>query len=138
MGQPPKYRNKSNFLFAQFCKKYGFSNVFWNFSKAGHGKGAADGIVGVLKRSCNAKVAGGIDITDVASFVKAVSEIKVKLFRIEEEDIVKIKMTLPETLKPVPGNMKLHQIIWTHLNEESICLRELSCDTLFLRRFSLN
>lgn len=56
------------------------------------------------------------------------SDIKVKLFQIEEEDIVKIENTLPKTLKPVPGTMKLHQIIWKHSDGESIHLRDLSCD----------
>ncbi|CAH1099076.1 unnamed protein product [Psylliodes chrysocephalus] len=82
-----------------------------------------------IQRSCDAKLAGRTDTTDVASFVKVVSDIKVKLFQIEEADIVKIEKTLPKTLKPVPGTMKLHQIIWTHLDEETIYLRELSCDT---------
>jgi len=44
-GPTTQYKQKLNFYF--FCTKiqsYGFTSGTWNFSKSGHGKGAADGV----------------------------------------------------------------------------------------------
>ena len=53
-GPVTQYRNKSNFyLMSVVPKKYGFIEVKWTLTEAGHGKSDADGIGGVLKRKAD-------------------------------------------------------------------------------------
>ena len=40
----------------------GFQRITWNFLKAGHGKGPADGISAVVKQQADSLVGKGIDL----------------------------------------------------------------------------
>ena len=44
----------------------------WNFSEAGHGKGAPDGVRAVIKRTCDQVVAGNQDISNFQQFYNAI------------------------------------------------------------------
>lgn len=71
-GPTTQYRCKTNFyLFVRKLNEYGFCDFgTWNFTEAGHGKGAPDGIGAVLKRSADALVnTHGHDITRAADLV---------------------------------------------------------------------
>nr|CAI5831483.1 unnamed protein product [Callosobruchus analis] len=58
----------------------------WKFFEAGHGKGAADGIGGALKRQADAIVARGQDIADAVQLFSALQNAsKVKLFLATDE-----------------------------------------------------
>ena len=90
-GPTTQYRSKSNFfLLCSKMKEYGFRNASWNFSEASHGKGAPDGIGGVLKRTADRLVAQGKDILDAETFIQQVigAEVKVKIYRVTEQEIV--------------------------------------------------
>jgi len=53
----------------------------WNYSEAGHGKGEADGIGWVIKRTADQLVAHGTDITSAADLIKSLSaELNIKPF----------------------------------------------------------
>lgn len=53
-GPITQYRNKLNFyLLVNTIFDFGFSSATWNFLEAGHGKGAADDIGAVIKRSAD-------------------------------------------------------------------------------------
>jgi hypothetical protein len=54
-GPTTQYRSKNNiYLFNKLIhSKYGFSRSTWKFTEAGHGKGAADGVGAVVKRTAH-------------------------------------------------------------------------------------
>ena len=68
---------------------YGFTYCTWSFFEAAHGKGAADGIGGVIKRTLDAKIAQGKDISNAeTAFDILKSENKnIKLFYISSLNI---------------------------------------------------
>lgn len=43
--------------------------LFWNFSEAGHGKGAPDGVGVTLKRTCDRVVANNQDVANLTNFL---------------------------------------------------------------------
>lgn len=49
-----QYRNRTNFfLFQYFCNLLSLESANYNFTEAGHGKGSADGIRSVIKRTAD-------------------------------------------------------------------------------------
>lgn len=125
-GPTVQYRQKKNFYyFAKITKELGFPFSTWNFFEANHGKGAADGVGGAIKRRLDSFVAYGYDITDASTAFKLLqeSETKIKLFYIPYDSILKDS---PD-LVPVPNTMKIHQIINNPDSENSILYRNLSC-----------
>ncbi|KAG5887652.1 hypothetical protein JTB14_017829 [Gonioctena quinquepunctata] len=54
-------------------EKNGINNFTWNYSEPGHGKGAADGVGGTLKRSADQVVAEGKDVTDLNVLINVLS-----------------------------------------------------------------
>lgn len=56
----------SNFL-TKFVPNIKYSS--WNYSEAGHGKGAPDGIGGRLKSMADQVIAEGRDVSDITSLV---------------------------------------------------------------------
>ena len=102
----------------------GFTSVTWNFFEAGHGKGAADGIGGVLKRTADKLVAQGIDIPNAkALFENLRGNTGVNLYYIEESRIQEFSK-IPD-LTTVTGTMRIHQVIST--KPMSITYRDVSC-----------
>lgn len=67
-GPCTQYRQKGNFfLFSTELSKRGFVSGTWNFFEASHGKGAPDGVGGVLKRLADQLVSQGHDIPDATT-----------------------------------------------------------------------
>ncbi|CAK1583097.1 unnamed protein product [Parnassius mnemosyne] len=131
-GPASQYRQKQNFYLIcnKFFSEYNFYRVTWNFFEAGHGKGAADGVGGFLKRTADQLVARGQDIADASMFYSALKDIsKIKMHFITDEDINIWSMEIPDNVLPLPGTMKVHQVF----TEEKGVLkyRDLSC---FCRR----
>ena len=84
----------------------------WNFTEAGHGKGAPDGVGGLLKRTADRLVAHGRDITNADDFVKEVSsQVSIRIYMINGVDISSIENTIPANLRPVSGTMLVHQVL---------------------------
>ncbi|XP_069136746.1 uncharacterized protein [Argopecten irradians] len=112
-GPTTQYRNKINFyLFATKVYEYGFTCASLNFLEAGHGKGAADGIGGVIKRKADDLVnVQGKDITCAKDLLEGLkSNVNVHLHEVVEEEIDKIESGLPNNLKPLPKTMQIHQL----------------------------
>lgn len=64
-GQCSQYHQRGNFyLFCTELFQKGFEKGTWNFFEANHGKGAPDGVGGVLKRIADDLVSKGTDIPD--------------------------------------------------------------------------
>lgn len=125
-GPTTQYRQKKNFYyFSKVTKELGFPYSIWNFFEASHGKGAADGVGGALKRNLDSMVAYGNDIPDAKTAFDLLlneTDTSIKLFYIPNDGIQKTTVELI----PVPNTMKLHQIRNTDL-PHTIMYRSLSC-----------
>lgn len=126
-GPSSQYRQKNNFYL--FCKKFfdfDFKCGTWNFFEKYHGKGAADGIGAVLKRTADQLIAQGLDITNAESFFNSLKEkVNIKLFFVSSNDVFQINLSLPNKLKTINGTRNIHQIL-VHKKGE-IKHRNLSC-----------
>jgi len=128
-GPTTQYRNRRNFgLFSQI-EFFGFTAATWNFTESGHGKGAADGIGGSIKRAADRLVARGNDITDADSLYKLLLGItSTRLSLVTEENIKEIDQEFDTSkIKAVKGTMKLHQLTWERSRSSQLGLRYLTC-----------
>ena len=110
-GPTTQYRSKLNLYL--FSTKYASTGSTWNFSGAGHGKNAADGIGGHLKRSADALVGQGQDIPNAQIFFQKLSELEssIKLYFVPEVELLEYENNLHiPKLDPIPGTMSLHQV----------------------------
>lgn len=74
-GPSSQYKNQFNFIgmAEKLPDKFPDLKCFvWNFSVAGHGKGAADGVGGVLKRTVDKYVVHGNDVDSEETFLEVV------------------------------------------------------------------
>lgn len=127
-GPATQYKQKNNFylIATRFFEQYGFESLTWNFFESGHGKGAADGIGGSIKRLADHFVATGHDIADASQFFEALNgRSKTKLFSVSKDDIAVILMTIPNGIIPLKGTMQVHQLFAQHPG--SLSYRILSC-----------
>ena len=91
---------------------------------AGHGKGAADAIGGVLKRTADRHVLMGHGIPNAAVMYAELSHLtNVKLFFVEDQQFAEIKQQIPDGVKPIKGTMKLHQVCLTYQLGDDFCSR---------------
>ena len=99
----------------------------WNFSEAGHGKGAADGVGGVLKRTADTLLANGLDLPNAEAVYDALlgTGTSVKLFYVPESAIQEMDKVVPKHLVPIPGTMTIHQVISS--KPFHIMYRDLGC-----------
>ena len=106
-----QYRNKQMFYYmATEFFKLKYESVNWNFLEAAHGKGAADGIGGVLKRTADRKVAQGMNIVNAKDFIDAVKDVQVDVIYIDNEEFTVEKATAAQwNGVKIPGTMKIHQ-----------------------------
>nr|CAH7735787.1 unnamed protein product [Callosobruchus chinensis] len=76
-GPTTQYKNKTMFFLfaAEFPKLLGPSNMTWNFTESGHGKGAPDGIGGCVKRTADRVTAHGKDIHNLEILVEVLQKI---------------------------------------------------------------
>ncbi|XP_069109425.1 uncharacterized protein [Argopecten irradians] len=111
-GPTTQYRSRKNFyLFNHLIHKYGFQHATWNFTEAGHGKGAPDGIGGLIKRTADKAVSFSHDICDANDMFRELqnSNIAVQIYLINDVDIENLSSELPQTLKSASDTMKLLQ-----------------------------
>ncbi|KAF9405878.1 hypothetical protein HW555_013557, partial [Spodoptera exigua] len=90
-----QYRNKKIFYIMSQLSIYcsSLTNIIWNYSECGHGKGAPDGVGGLLKRTADRFVAHDGDMNNIDSFVNylksAVQGVKISTveeYEVEEKD----------------------------------------------------
>lgn len=133
-GPATQYRNKTMFHIITHHLASSFlplKSVTWNFSEAGHGKGAPDGIGGTVKRTADRLVAMGDSIPNFAKFVELMKKSfdNITLHTISKEAISKKEQILDEdttVVQPFKGTMKVHQLSW-HKGTQAISFRTLSC-----------
>ncbi|CAK1591552.1 unnamed protein product [Parnassius mnemosyne] len=127
-GPTTQYRQKKKFyLFTQNIYDYGFSHSTWSFFEAAHGKGAADGVGGAIKRTLDMKTAQGLDIPDAQAAYDALSstETTIKFFYVPAETIKSLDPSIVYNLTSLPGTMKIHQLITC--GKYKLKYRDLSC-----------
>nr|CAI5852642.1 unnamed protein product [Callosobruchus analis] len=123
-----QYRQKQSFYLIcnRLFSNYNFTKVTWNFFEAGHGKGAADGIGGFLKRTADQLVACARDISDATNFYLALKDAsKVWLHLITDEDTKRSSAQIPKNIVPLLGTMKVHQVFTKKAGV--LKYRDLSC-----------
>ena len=110
---------------------YGFEKLTWNFTEAGHGKGAPDGVGGLIKRTADKLVSHGNDISDANEFYHAMKNagLALDLHMIADDSIFAMDKTSSVSLKPLPGTMTIHQVVSHRSMSSSNVLRtrQLSC-----------
>ena len=114
-GPCTQYRQKANFyLFSKELHALGFNAGTWNFSEAGHGKGAADGIGGAVKQSADRLVNQGQNISSPKLLYEALSksETSIRLYFVEDCVVCEALSLLPSTTT-ILGTMSIHQLICT-------------------------
>ena len=84
--------------------------ISYNFSEAGHGKSAADGIGGALKRLADHREKFGHDISAFDMLVSTLrcSVKKIHIDVLTTSQIVSIDSLLPKKFRPFTGTMKMH------------------------------
>ncbi|CAC5422422.1 unnamed protein product [Mytilus coruscus] len=125
-GPATQYKQKGNFLL--FTHEMTVRNLSgeWNFHERGHGKRVPDGVGGALKRRANDLVLHGKDIISAKSFVENFQDSAVFVHEVEQQEIdYKAKILSKETVEPVPGTLKLHQIWYSGYG--NILYRDVSC-----------
>ena len=137
-GPSTQYRNKSIFYLLQYRLRdfFPFLNyASWNYSEAGHGKGAPDGVGGTIKRTADKLVAQGNDILNVESLIQALSKKleNVLLFQVDSSSIQGSIESLPHNVSAFKGSMKVHQAIWRR-GVEHLEMKSLSCFACQYRR----
>nr|CAI5845063.1 unnamed protein product [Callosobruchus analis] len=110
-GPVTQYRNKLMFYMLA-CKIPDLCpnivNWTWNYTEAGHGKGAPDGIGAVCKRTADNIVACGRDIADINEFCSAV-----QVFAVSDNEIDNMSLLISENqpnLVSFSGTLKVHQV----------------------------
>ncbi|XP_052257491.1 uncharacterized protein LOC127862419 [Dreissena polymorpha] len=122
-----QYRQKGNyFLLSVEPQEMGLKSAKWSFFESGHGKGIPDAVEGSIKREADKKVMYCEDITSVQAFVDKMKTRKTKFILVTEEEIKVEKLRLQQnTLKPIHGTLKIHQVIVR--SPGTVSYRNLSC-----------
>lgn len=131
-GPSTQYKNKTMFYFfgTYLSEKLGVDEIVWHYSEAGHGKGAADGIGGSIKRLADSLVSRGMDVANFEQFLNALKENckETSIFSVTDEEINNVDRMLPDhPLKRFLGTMRVHQLTWDKDKPLTIQLRSLSC-----------
>ena len=134
-GSTTQYKNKFHFyLFNYFCTKLNLKSASWNYSAACHGKSVADGIGGTTKELCDRHVACGNNILCARDMVDLInlSNCKVNAYLVAEDSITAIDAIIPEKLEIIQGTLNVQQLVWSHLNKDTLSFRNLSCSSCYL------
>lgn len=125
-----QYRNKFMFyIITRIRNDFGqISRITWNYTEAGHGKGAPDGVGAVLKRTADRMVNFGRDVGDFDSFCEVLKQNveNIIIITVKEDSIKEKERLLPKNLKPFRGTLSVHQILW-HMLSQKLTLRKVSC-----------
>ena len=129
---PISPKEKNFFLFSSHLFNYGFELGTWNFFEASHGKGAADGVGAVVKRTADRLVNQGIDLPtpmDVYNHVSPATSIH--LFYVDAQAVKEadgiFNALAPQDLPLLPGTMSVHQLYACKCNPGSLTYRDVSC-----------
>lgn len=129
-GPSSQYRNRKMFVLAAkvLAKQAKVENLHWHYLESGHGKGAADGVGGCLKRTADSIVAHGTDIPTVNVLVQILQEHckGIKIIYVAEQDILKFD-NIEVFVPAFKGTLKTHEITWSKKKIDVIQVRSLTC-----------
>ena len=121
-GPTTQYRNRMNMYLCTIIPHLLGFKLWWNFSEAGHGKSAADGVGGTVKRLSDSRVLAGDEIQNASQLYNCLRDITVvKLFLVNQFIDICDTIKIP----PVPGTMKIHQ--FTAHCDGTVMYRDLTC-----------
>lgn len=128
-GPSRQYRNRNMFLLLgkHITSLLDVSSIIWHYLEAGHGKGAADGVGGCLKRTADNLVAKGKYISNVSPLVELMNlhcpGIKVVYFKLHEVlECDSMKLKVPQ----INGTLKTNEVCWTSTKKNFLQIRSLS------------
>lgn len=127
-----QYRNKTMFSMISFRLPQFYPNISeitWNYSEAGHGKGAPDGIGAVIKRTADRLVAEGNDVSNFEDLLDVVKKntSNIVILEITEKSIQEESALYNKnTALPFKGTMKVHQVLWCK-SSNNLMFRSASC-----------
>lgn len=131
-GPTNQYRNRDLYwLIAKYLMKLfpQITKVEWLFSEEAHGKGEADGVGGLVKRTADRIVVYGGDVDNLVSLVQVLkarcSSIDLKVIPLS--DILTIdSLNVPKS-QPLKGTMQVHHYVWVRVRPMEIEFKSLSC-----------
>lgn len=125
-----QYRNKHIFYIISVLHKDfpQLKEITWNYSEAGHGKGAPDGIGAVIKRTADNLVTFGEDISTFSQFIDIVKQNveNIAIMIVDENEVLAKEAILPKNLIPFQGTLNVHQVLWKK-NSSNLVFRNASC-----------
>ncbi|KAE8750603.1 hypothetical protein FOCC_FOCC002583 [Frankliniella occidentalis] len=127
-----QYRNKVMFfLTTQYIPMLypQITSIVYNYTEAGHGKGAPDGVGAMAKTTLDNAVQSGLDMESFKSAVELLKS-KSKTVYIEEVDpkkMTEIDKMVPSDLKPFNGTFSVHQFTWTKEYSNKLHMNNVSC-----------
>ncbi|GBN77320.1 hypothetical protein AVEN_86257-1 [Araneus ventricosus] len=97
-----------------------------NYTESGHGKGAPDGIGGIIKQSADKAVAEGNDIPDVDALFTVLRERCTGVFvkTVSESDITVIEKSLPQSINPLVSTMKSASNFMVHSKTFQVLMQD--------------
>lgn len=111
----------------QVCSNKGFDQRTWSFWETGHGKGPADGIGGLVKRTCDKAVAMGRDVTNAATFIQETKHLNNNLVLVEDHELILMAYNrlddLEGELVAVQGTFALKCVLWKNSKETPLLIR---------------
>lgn len=118
-----QYRNKSMFfVMSQLGSTHELTRITWNYSEAGHGKGAPDGVGATVKRTADRMVNIGSDVGSFEQFYKLIKNLQNVIVKIvEEKDIITKEKLIPFNLKPFKGTFSIYQVLWDKFVPRTSC-----------------
>lgn len=127
-----QYRNKNMFyLVTQYIpqKFPQLTEIFYNYTEAGHGKGACDGVGAKAKNICDAAVKSGKDVNTFEITVEVLKEKCKKIYidTVEETPMKDIDKLIPDSLETFKGTMAAHQFTWTKEFPKKVHFNSVSC-----------
>lgn len=106
-GLVTQYRGRGNMhLLANIPFDFGFEDVYWNFSEAGHGKGPADDVGAAVKRLADNIVLAGTEVNNAGTLIEHLDGRTI--FDVSSASAEAAQ--LPEVIPAVKGVMKVHQV----------------------------
>lgn len=131
-GPTTQYRCKSYFhLLTKLIPKLypQILMITHNFSEAGHGKGAPDGVGGCVKNVADDACAHGTDVNNLEAFIGVMNQHLKNIFFVEvkKECICEVEKSIPTTLEAFVGTIQVHQLTWAKQNRDVVCFNTLSC-----------
>lgn len=132
-GPVTQYRNKNMFQLwvIHLARQLGVHEMTWNYTEAGHGKGAPDGVGGSVKRLADTFVARSFDIPNLDKLISLLETINsnTKFYVIDREEIETMDKIILKTIPPFKGTLLIHQLTWNRAVPSFIQARSLSCSS---------